>query len=259
VDLLKAWKQWEMRSPPYVLEADRPHLETAKSRNAITQWSNWPRYLADENFGERGDTNLHLGLIPQPFIGNIKTAKIYILLLNPGLGPHDYFGEFKVRTFKNSLLNNLKQDFSQSDYPFMFLDPQYSWHGGFQRWNGKLAGVIEALAKHQGGSLAGARNQLSRDLASIELLPYHSGSFRDHGGWLNGLPSVQLARDFVRTWVLPKVKTGRAIVVVTRKVSLWGISSQKGVVVYKPQEARSAHLTPNSPGGRAILKAYGVL
>jgi hypothetical protein len=42
------------------------------------------------------DRRLHLGLLPQPFFGDLRRASIYVLLLNPGLGPDDYYDEYEV-------------------------------------------------------------------------------------------------------------------------------------------------------------------
>ena len=62
-----------------------------------------------------------------------------------------------------------------------------------------------------------------------------------------------LARDFVSDVVLPRVRSRNAIVIVTRKVREWNLPSEHGVVKYSSGEARAAHLTPASKGGKAIL------
>jgi hypothetical protein len=32
------------------------------------------------------------------------------------------------------LIDNIQQDFSGVDFPFLWLDPNLSWHAGFQWW-----------------------------------------------------------------------------------------------------------------------------
>src|SRR5215813_6291846 len=54
--------------------------------------------------------------------------------------------------------------------------------------------------------------------------------------------------------VLPRVECGDAIAIVTRKTTLWRLPDHRRVVRYSGAEARSAHLTQTSPGGRAILE-----
>ena len=133
------------------------------------------------------------------------------------------------------------------------LDPRFSWHGGFDWWHTKFARVIEALAVSWRVTYAAARSRLASELASIELLPYHSASFRDADSWLRNLPSVALARDFVSSVVLPKVRAKNAIVIVTRKAREWNVPAEERTIIYTAGEARAAHLTPSSRGGIAII------
>jgi hypothetical protein len=189
-----------------------------------------------------------------PFFGDVRHASIYVLLLNPGLGPSDYYGEYEVPEYRAALLANLRQQHRNGVLPFLFLDPRFAWHGGFSWWHGKLAKVIQRLASAWNMSFAEARSRLGSAIASIELLPYHSASFRDADTWLRKLQSVSLARAFVAEHVLPRVQRGEAIVIVTRQVRAWNLREQPGVVTYSATKARAAHLTPDSPGGRAILQ-----
>ena len=179
---------------------------------------------------------------------------MYILLLNPGLGPQDYYGEFEVPLYRDALLRSLKQSFSGDAIPFLFLDPRFAWNGGFDWWHGKLAGVIDYLAMQWKLSFSDTRRRLGKVLASIELFPYHSASFKDSGRWLNTLSSVALARAFAKETIVRRVVAGEAIAIVTRRVADWNLPDMPGIVTYTPAQARGAHLTPDSPGGRAIIR-----
>jgi len=254
--LLTEWEEWEPSGLPFVLNADRDVLESAQSSSGVVNFGSWHEAISDPTFGQPSDIRLHLGLLPQPFIGDVRRASIYILSLNPGLAPTDYYGEYKVPDYRNALLVNLKQRFDQPAPPFLFLDPSYSWHGGFRWWHGRLAQVITQLADSWGVPFSSARATLAAKLASIELLPYHSSVFRHSGGWLQNLRSVALAKTFVMDFVLPRVKRREAIAVVLRKAALWGVPEISGVTQYKGGQARAAHLTPDSPGGRAILEQF---
>jgi hypothetical protein len=248
MNLLETWKKWTPSPPHLVLNQDEEFL--TKNPDKLVVY-NWKSFLQDPCFGLRGDKKLHLGLIPQPFVGDLKRASIYILLLNPGLSPSDYYGEYRVPEFRSALLNNLKQKWPSGRTPFLFLDPRFSWHEGYKWWNEKLLGVVEELAKFWNVPLAEARRKLAGQLASIELFPYHSKSFGNHN-LLNKLQSTKLVRNFV----YDQVKRGKAIVIVTRKAKEWKLPKLAGsrVIQYKPHEARAAHLTPKSPGGEAILR-----
>ncbi len=253
MSLLSEWARWNPEEYPFVLEADRSLLRAAPTR-AVATFRSWRAAMADRDYCRPNDTRLHLGLLPMPFIGDLRRASVYILLLNPGLGPHDYYGEYQVPEYHRALLLNLKQRFGRRAVPFLFLDPRYSWHGGFRWWHAKLAQVILRWSKSQGIPFAAARAQLASEIAGIELFPYHSSSFRDSGAWLRRLRSVELARTFVSAVVVPRVKRGEAVAIVARKAELWGLPKHPGVVHYSGQQARAAHLTPDSDGGRLILR-----
>ena len=249
--LLAEWAKWEPGSAPFVLGADRDMLESTESTVNFASWSD---AISAPDFGRAGDPRLHLGLLPQPFIGDLRQASIYVLSLNPGLEPTDYFGEYEVAEYRKALLDNLKQQFGATARPFIFLDPCYSWHGGFRWWNRKLYQVINQLAVNRAVSLSSAREAFAKEIASIELLPYHSSVFSDPGGRLQNLPSVALAKSFVRNFVLPRVEGGEAIAIVLRKAAVWGLPASSGVIRYGGAAARGAHLSLASAGGRAILE-----
>jgi len=250
-ELLTQWAQWEPTRLPFVLDADREQLEN--SSKSVSTHASWPEAISAADFGRPGDTRLHLGLLPQPFVGDLLRASIYVMSLNPGLDPTDYYGEYEIPAYRNALLVTLKQQFHDGALPFIFLDPRYSWHGGFRWWHGKLAQVLTTLANEAGVSFASARARLAAQLASIELLPYHSSKFSDAGGWLKKLKSVALAKSFVKNFVLPRVERGEAIAIVLRKVALWELPKIPDVILYEGKHAQGAHLDPGSAGGRAIL------
>jgi hypothetical protein len=52
---------------------------------------------------------IHTGLLPMPFVGSLSRAKVFLLMLNPGLSPTDYFGEFEQPAYRGALRNNLFQ------------------------------------------------------------------------------------------------------------------------------------------------------
>src|SRR5258708_18252783 len=194
--LLEEWAQWQPSSPPFVLDADMKWLASARCARSVLITHTWEQSVSADDFGAPGDTRLHLGVLPQPFFGVLRRASIFILLLNPGVGPSDYYGEHKVPEFRSAMLRNLTQQFAPSEVPFLFLDPRFSWHGGFEWWHSKFAHIIGRLAHAWEVSYSQARYRLAQTLASIELLPYHSAIFSDPDHLLTNLPSVRLARDF---------------------------------------------------------------
>lgn len=253
--LIRAWRNWTSdAAPPYAFSADVNWLQSERSQRATVVMTSWESAHSASDFAAPGDKRLHLGLLPQPYVGNLERASIYLLLLNPGLSASDYYGEHVVPEYRSALLKTIQQKLPATSCPFLFLDSRFGWHSGFRWWNKKFAAVIAQLSSRWGVPFAVARAALATQLASIELLPYHSASFHDADRWLSRLASVQMARDFVHDVVLPRVKRREAIIIVTRKVKAWKLTEQRGVTLYHGGQARSAHLTPHSPGGAAILK-----
>ncbi|MDZ4386582.1 MAG: hypothetical protein U0998_05090 [Moraxellaceae bacterium] len=255
MSLLKAWSCWQPSTAPFLLDADIPAFEKhLKPKNLQVTLESWEAARDSNDFCSPIDSRFHMGLLPQPFMGNVSNAKVYVLLLNPGLGPHDYYAEYQVTAYREALMRNLHQSFRSDDLPFLFLDPKYAWHGGFTWWQGKLAQVIQSLSQSRKCSFAEAQRYISLNLASIELVPYHSKSFKAPSRFIEDLESAKLARHFVNHHVLPRVRNKEAIVIVTRRVNEWGLTERDGVILYDKNQARGAHLSLASKGGRAILE-----
>ena len=198
------------------------------------------------------DSFFHFSLLPAPYVGRLETADVFILLLNPGFSPGDYFGEYERRDFRNALVQNLKQDLSDAEYPFLFLNPRFCWHPGYQWWEAKLRKILleVADAKHKGNYLL-ALKEASQCLASIELVPYHSRKFRD-GQLADRLKSVQKARAWVNNDVVQRAAKGELVIVPTHKWNLRNRSNR--VVCVKKGAALGFHITPNTEAGRLVLK-----
>ena len=263
MSLLCEWRKWDPENFPYVLDMDADVLKSPDWKPRVVKHHSWRKATKDPDFCKSGDRRLHLGLIPVPFVGDMLNASIYILMINPGLGPADYF-EYEVPSFQQALRANLRQEHRPGGIPFVFLDPQFAWHGGFRYWDQKLKGVIEELAASKCTSLADARATLGRKLAVVQLVPYHSAVFGLSPKAQKQLPSVCLAQDFVRQTVSERVRAQKAIVVAARQVQIWNPylpddnEKEHGVIRYKPSEAIGASLSPRSRGGRAILHRLGV-
>jgi hypothetical protein len=156
---------------------------------AVAHHSQWSDVIRDPCFGADVDRRLQLGLVPQPFMGNLRAAKVVIVLLNPGLGSADFHAEFEHSTFREALLQNLRGELAHSEFPFLFLEPSWAWTGGYSSWYARLRRIIACFEKAQGSRRA-AQSFVARNIASLELVPYHSQKEpRRH----RQLPSVSLA------------------------------------------------------------------
>lgn len=255
--LIEAWRQLDVQTPDvHILEADRQYLEGigyfAKQPHLLEPLC-FKKFLNSPRFGQ--DDGFHFSLLPIPYAGNLASADIFILMLNPGFHEGDYYAEYENQEFRSAALNSLRQDFSDSSYWFQCLNPAFCWHPGYGYWTKKLGSLISELAKHHWeGNSQSALLEVSRRIAVVESVPYHSRSFKD-GALLNELPSALLVKSWVHEVLLPKALRGEAVVVVTRQSKNWGLKEIPGsVVCYEKSEARGAHLSVNSRGGALILK-----
>ncbi len=266
--LLDEWKEWAVQegacpvpSQGYLLNHDRAILGKLSDNQSAIVRDSWTDVVDAPDFGAEDRTAFHLGLLPQPFMGDLKNAEIYVLTLNPGYSPTDYFGEYCVPEFREALLRNLRQEHTSPAKRNLHLDPQYAWSGGYGYWHTRLSGIILEFAKTRGWSYAKARSKLGEKLTIIELIPYHSLS-----GVYIQLPSTKLAMDFVKSHVLKRVRCDKAIVIGLRQADrenpcqLWSqvlrdLGECDGVYRYTSGQARGASFSLNAkaPGGRAIL------
>lgn len=247
---ISSWKKFRPDRAPYIFPGDECLLD---EEGLYCRSQDWHAFVKDPEFGDPGKDSslLHFDLLPVPFVGNLETASVFLLMLNPGFGPHDYFGEYEVPGFREALLNNLHQVRRNR---FLFLEPQFSWHGGYAYWHTKLKGVIKALADRKSIRYGHARQFCQSKIAALELVPYHSENFGVPDRIIRDLASAQLAQAFVHEELVPRARKGDCLLVATRKVKNWGLSKEKNIVVYTASEARGAHLSPSSSGGQAILK-----
>lgn len=249
-EFIKYWEELDLSGPSYVHPQDRHWLLQEKHNGKVTLTApETPREWVNERRGSK----FQLGLLPMPYCGDLRNADIIICLLNPGLSPADFYAE-KQELFHDRLVKNIKQDaVSVAQYPFMFLDPQWCWTAGYDWWARKLDGTIAEAANVLKYDWVEASQQLSTRMAVIELFPYHSRIF-SLGAAHKKMPSCIAAKKFVHSLINDTNKT----IIVMRQRNAWGLGELANrnceLIIYKDGEERGAHLSPNSKGGKAILK-----
>ena len=245
-NLVEAWRNCPLYDPPYILPQD-----ALDNTVTYTSYEDCTRYI-----GEYTPTQFHVGLLPQPYFGNLQTAKIFVLTLNPGLSPATYLSECKFPAFQQALENTLRQESFDKDFPFMFLNPNFAGYAGFGYWHKRLRTTLEWLAGEV-GTYREALSQLSKRFAVLELIPYHSEkSDRRIKQILNDLESSFLAIDFVHQDLLPRARNDEILLIVVRAYSQWGWGIEQesnSVIVYRGGESRGGYLTEDTRGGKAII------
>lgn len=251
-NLIDFWRSCPLEKPPYIAPQDRPYI----NEKYLKVFLSYNSYIENNIFGDNQDTSLHVGLLPVPFIGDLQKATVFILMLNPGLGSTDYFGEYQNDKFRQTHLQNLRQN-NKTNYPFHFLNPEFSWHGGFEYWHAKFGGITRHISKVKNISYRDSLQFLSEQVACLELIPYHSRIFGANS-LINKLPSAKVMQAYVKDFLLEKATKGDITIIVTRSAKNWNLPEEKNVIIYGNNEARSAHLTLNSSGGKAIAAQLGI-
>jgi hypothetical protein len=257
-DLIRFWRRCDLTEPPFAHPDDWPVLRRYGGRYIDAEPKDFAEFVSSPRFGKFTDTRLHLSLLPIPYSGDLRRADIIILLLNPGLSFSDYYAEARMPHFRDHLKQTLAQDFSDEEFPFIWLNPEYCWHGGFYWWEAKLREVITIIAKQKfNGRYLDALRDVSKRLANIELVPYHSSSFSAHK-LIRDLPSVHAARRFAQAALT--ANQGKKKIIVTRQVKSWELPrDNQDLIIYEGGHTRGASLGSKSRGGQAILKLYEIL
>jgi hypothetical protein len=214
-DIIGYWRRFKSQSDGLNIHPDDRAWLKANKPSVLQQESlhSFSEYIASTRFNYE-DSELHLSLLPVPFIGNLQKARIFVFLQNAGFDYRDYLVE-EQENFRNISIKNIAQQ-ADDEYPFFCLNPEFAWWSGFEWWEGKFRPITQKLM-NDGMSYKGALQFLSKRVAVVELFPYHSTNnvaLNKLGKW-HEIPSVKKAQDFLseayqRTDVLKLVMRSHA-------------------------------------------------
>ena len=249
-EMIHGWVTCLQKGPPYLFPGD-----SKEALHPVTFRSH-KEFIQSRAFGYSDDTRAHLWLIPQPYIGNLKTARLILLSLNPGFSHGEYVYD-KNKRFKQVLCSNIKQELGGHDFPFIFLNPGLAWHSGFSYWVKHLQGLIQAIREEEvAGSFYEALMFLAQRIACIELYPYHSRKSPSLN-YLN-LASSQLAINLVHQVLAPRIASKQCVVLALRKAKIW---KQKGcsVKIHEVNSAQAATISKKNSRSSAWSDILRVL
>jgi hypothetical protein len=130
--LIAAWKDSSFAERPYILPEDDSAGFLNEEVSVV--FHSFDSFVDDPKYGETLSGCFHTGLLPEPYLGDLRNAKVLILMGNPGFEPLDYYAEATSDALIKAKRENVRQDFSKTEFPNFFLDPKFSWHGGAQYW-----------------------------------------------------------------------------------------------------------------------------
>jgi hypothetical protein len=238
--LIQFWREMDLNAQPYVHPKDKGYL----TDDLCYVYQNHESYLQSHNF-QNSEIGFHTSLLPVPYAGNLKTASIFLLLLNPGLGIQDYHGETSSPSFVEAAKRNIRQENISDEYPFFLFDPKFIWHPGGQYWLKRFSDYILEVSIQKEKSYLEAISYISSKIAVVELVPYHSKSFGHHK-LIRNLKSVDQMKQFAE-YLFQRAKQGEIGIVCTRKSEEWGLKESNNVVIYGKDHARGASVSFTSP------------
>lgn len=246
--IIKYWREFDAHTRPYVHPSDNMLLDTQ-----YYAFHDYDEYCQSNAFG-KDDRRFHLNLLPSPYDGDIVHASVYILLLNPGVSHIDYYVESTNHEIEEAMLSTIRQDVHDSEYPLIWLNPRYLWTGGGTWLERKFKDILVFLVDTRGYSYQDALKHLARKVAIIEMYPYHSQSLNPSKSLQRGIVSRQIAKNFVKEYVVKKARDEKACIISLRRSKEWELPSHNNIVIYGPGEARAASLSMKTAGAKKILE-----
>jgi hypothetical protein len=227
--LVSAWRDL-CGTSPFILKGD----EYLVQKELCHPFATFRDYVQDPRHGLDPEYKFHTGLFPVPYVGRLDRARVFILMTNPGFGPHDYFGEHEVDAFRAAMLANLRQELVDGDCWIPYLNPAFFWHGGFAYWRQKLRDFIGETTSVS--VFKETLRNLASSVAFIEAIPYHSARMAKSvsAEKLSAkLRSTFLITKYVEHDLIPRARSGEILVLCLR--GPWGLAAKtcKNVIVYE--------------------------
>ncbi len=114
--LIDSWRTCRRHEGVYVHPDDAKLVSDA---DRFYRFNDFQSFIKSEAFGKRSDGGVHLGLVPRPYYADVANASVFLLMLNPGFSPLNYYAEENCADFRAALVGTLRQDVLDSRYPFL--------------------------------------------------------------------------------------------------------------------------------------------
>lgn len=108
---------------------------------------------------------IHSSIFPAPFMGNVHTAPVLILVLNPGYDEKEEKTGY-YRNYESWWLKQIQHISPIEDLPLFCLDAEYITQSPY--WKDKLQPLINKV----GGK------KIAKNIAKVQFFPYHSKKFK---------------------------------------------------------------------------------
>lgn len=173
------------------------------------------------------DDYFHLSLSPVPYMGNLRTADVFLLMINPSAGYADYITDAQP-AFCQALSATRKQHFHAHERTCLALNPEYCESSWFSYYEKLFKPALLKCAGETGWSYLRSLEELSRRLAILELVPYYSaraGQITDR--FIQSLTSTRKSKKAAQD-LSKRAQRGHAIVIL--KWGKWDLGATDGII-----------------------------
>lgn len=145
--------------------------------------------------------HIHVNLLPSPYMGDLKNAKVYFYMLNPGFAGQEYLDHEKDDIWRG-LSASIRQEFAGNkyleQYRFLFMHPAFEKTEGGAYIRSYLKSCISQYQTETNASYDDAVRFYANNICYVQAFPYHSEKYDGKLDRITRqLPSHQAARDFL--------------------------------------------------------------
>jgi hypothetical protein len=153
---------------------------------------------------------VHTEIMPAPFMGNVQSAPILLLLLNPG---YDEKEEIKgyYKKYKPFWKNEIQHIRSIPELPLFCLDEKYIEYSDY--WNNKLKPLT--LKKN--------KEKVAKNICKIQFFPYHSQKFKSISKKIfvkDGTDNYLKSQKY-NFYLVEKAMERNALIIILRSRKMW--------------------------------------
>jgi len=188
---------------------------------------------------KKNDHKIIVESIPEPFIGNPRSAKVVLLNLNPGHSEDDAKAHSDP-DFRQAMMRNLRHE--KQDCPFYALNPKFAWTPCGRWWRAHTRRLHDAGLPWE---------CISQGLLVIEWFPYHSKT--------SGLPIKPVCPAQQYSFQLAKEMLESKIVVGMRSKKHWldAVPAVRSVPFLK--NPQNPHISPANTGTELFARIVEAL
>ena len=154
--------------------------------------------------------NIEFKVLPIPFMGDLRKARVILLLLNPGFSNdgmsdirmHEHCAKHRCSDYLQRSRNNLLHKHGKRP-AFYMLDERFAFFVGFDWWYKNCRPVIEKIGF----------KRVQNHLACVNFFPYHSARYTH---LREMVPSQKYSIDLVK-----KAMKAKKIIIIMKGAKIW--------------------------------------